>query len=149
IDYFPKATGRRGGIVKPGQILKARMCFLPAANRLRAIMDQPAGAGDAPGDLTWPLGAPDVPPSLADTGAFWIKSNPIVTGPGRIRQDPDTKRYYWCALDIPRPVPILNDLPADMFGVDIAQAICSTGLAGTEIWAARLNTLETEVVFAS
>ena len=122
LDFFPAATGRRGGAFTPGERFRAELVFYRAKHPLRAIIaareTDEVAAGPWAGDM------PDDPLAnffeLLDA-APWSVSAPVLIPAGRVCAEP-SGTVWWRSADGSRTLPISASVPPAAFGMELTSA---------------------------
>ena len=133
LDFFPAATGRRGGAFTAGEQFKAELVFYRAGAPLRAIIASREVANGA----THPWGNSAAADPLSAFAAVleaapWSLSAPLFLPAGRICSEPSGQEW-WRAADGSASLPLAEPAPPVARGLDL------TGAAG--IWTGNRLTL--------
>ena len=122
LDFFPAATGRRGGAFTAGERFKAEFAFYRAGHPLRAVIAAREPADDAP--RPWDVSA-EADPLAAfiaqQEAAPWSLSAPILIPAGRICAEPSGQQW-WCAADGAATLPLEGEVAPVALGMDLSGA---------------------------
>ncbi|MDJ0608927.1 MAG: SWIM zinc finger family protein [Kiloniellales bacterium] len=122
LDFFPAATGRRGGAFSAGEQFSAELAFYRAATPLRAIIVSREPANGAAKPWCNAAGAdPLAGYAAALESAPWSLSAPLLLPAGRICSEPSGQQW-WRAAEGGATLPLAEAAPTVALGVDLSGA---------------------------
>lgn len=119
LDFFPAATGRRGGAFSAGERFLAELVFYPAKRPLRAVIAkrEPSPESDAP---NWSaLAATDPLATYLERqdAAPWSGAAPLLLPPGRLASA--GARIWWRAASGSAALPVSGGAPDYALGLEL------------------------------
>ena len=123
LDFFPAATGRRGGAFTPGEQFEGELVFYRAELPLRALIaERKPGNGSR---TDWPSCAENTPLTgwqSALNAAPWTLAAPLLLPAGRLCRS-SNGLVWWRSAQDEYCLPIASGVPAMAFGTQLDAAV--------------------------